>query len=746
MSSSHEEETELSALDAFAPDTAVALAAFGTAASAPTAFVQPSAEVSGLARLAAKALYDYAAAYAPAASSSQAAAASALPELHVDGFDAEQIWLQLELQSGPVLKRARRLLRKLGDEPQLLTPETEEALKDVIGGSEDERSSREDSDADLDGDVAGQDLDLDQGQAGNEDGADLDDSGLEDFEGGSSDSGGQPSQACKRKRGEALKPTEDAFMRLDDMERFMEEAEQQAGREGDEDEEDEDFAGFGDGEIEDEEDAELAAVLDNAARLAGKAPPKKLQRGRRRDASDEDDDDEHDGVADMMYEDFFGDRKPQRGQQGRGKARRGAAPDLDDDLAAEHQEADEDRDEDQEDDEDLAAADNGGFEDDAGLDAGEGAEGDELYTAEQLQGLLDGTLDLDTLQPAGGRQINKLGGSAAGGKGGGRGGADNATGEPLSAHERRLQRMQQRIERLQEAAMGEKDWFMRGEADAGARPINSVLEMDLDFERSVKPPPQPTEEATASLEELIRKRVTDHQFDDPPRMVAPPTDKRKTVLELDDKKSAKGLGELYEEEFVQKTTGSVAEDKDERVRAEARALMKALSAKLDALSHFHYAPKPVVEDMTVKADVPALAMEEVAPMVVSEANMRAPEEVFRAGGKGPPKSEAELSREERKRRRAAKKRAGKKHKQQQLGDKRATAVSKGGEANIIGRKSDAALAPASRKKAPQHGRSEFSKSAAVFAKLQDQRNMAAAGIKVAPITDKPAHKASNLKL
>lgn len=36
-----------------------------------------------------------------------------------------------------------------------------------------------------------------------------------------------------------------------------------------------------------------------------------------------------------------------------------------------------------------------------------------------------------------------------------------------STHERRLERLQQRIQRLEEAAMGPKDWFMRGEADAG---------------------------------------------------------------------------------------------------------------------------------------------------------------------------------------------------------------------------------------------------------------------------------------
>ncbi len=67
-------------------------------------------------------------------------------------------------------------------------------------------------------------------------------------------------------------------------------------------------------------------------------------------------------------------------------------------------------------------------------------------------------------------------------------------------------------------------------------------------------------------------------------------------------------------------------------------------AKLDALSHFHFAPKPVVEDLTVRTDVAAVAMEEAAPVAVSAASMRLPGEVFKSDTKGAPiKAEAELT-------------------------------------------------------------------------------------------------------
>lgn len=73
----------------------------------------------------------------------------------------------------------------------------------------------------------------------------------------------------------------------------------------------------------------------------------------------------------------------------------------------------------------------------------------------------------------------------------------------------------------------------------GARPLNSALEIDLDFERAVRPPPQPTEEATASLEDLIRSRIAERDFDDVPRVAPPAPEVRRKTVDLDDKQSSK---------------------------------------------------------------------------------------------------------------------------------------------------------------------------------------------------------------
>lgn len=126
-----EEGEEEAALDAFPAATGAAVEAFAAAVEAdPAAFLQPSAQLAALAKSATKALYDYQAVVDAEAGGSgkRGAAASQLPELYVEGFDAEQIWLQLELGAAPALRRARKLLKKVGQQPRLMTEETEEAI------------------------------------------------------------------------------------------------------------------------------------------------------------------------------------------------------------------------------------------------------------------------------------------------------------------------------------------------------------------------------------------------------------------------------------------------------------------------------------------------------------------------------------------------------------------------------------------------------------------------------------------
>uniref|UniRef100_A0A803LGJ5 Uncharacterized protein n=1 Tax=Chenopodium quinoa TaxID=63459 RepID=A0A803LGJ5_CHEQI len=225
----------------------------------------------------------------------------------------------------------------------------------------------------------------------------------------------------------------------------------------------------------------------------------------------------------------------------------------------------------------------------------------------------------------------------------------------LSTYEKEREKIQAKIKQMEAENLAPKDWTMQGEISASKRPVDSALEVDLDFEHNIRPPPVITEEVTASLEDIIKKRILEGHFDDVQRAPKVPTAAPKETKELDDNKSKKGLAEIYEEEYAQQT-GFVAAPLsfNDELKKEASNLFKRLCLKLDALSHFHFAPKPVIEDMSIQTNVPALAMEEIAPVAVSDAAMLAPEEVF--SGKKDIKEANELTKEDRKKRRAKKKR------------------------------------------------------------------------------------------
>ena len=136
-----------------------------------------------------------------------------------------------------------------------------------------------------------------------------------------------------------------------------------------------------------------------------------------------------------------------------------------------------------------------------------------------------------------------------------------------------------------------------------------------------------TEEVAASLEEMIKARIIEGRYDDPVRLqpsVAAADAGPRGAAELDDTRSKKGLGEIYADEYLSARAPSGAGEGTEpapsaqsKLQVEARGLFRELCAKLDALSHFHFTPRPQVQEMSVKKDVPALVVEEIGPVAVS---------------------------------------------------------------------------------------------------------------------------------
>lgn len=253
-----------------------------------------------------------------------------------------------------------------------------------------------------------------------------------------------------------------------------------------------------------------------------------------------------------------------------------------------------------------------------------------------------------------------------------------------SAHERRKAALQEEIRKLEAANVAKREWTLSGEARAADRPMNSLLEEDLDFERAGKPVPVITAEVSESIEELIKRRILAHDFQDiirrrPDDLNSNPR-RGKLDFELDDSKSKKGLAEEYEDEHLRATDPNYVDAKDEKLRKEEKeieALWLKISSDLDSLSSWHFRPKRPAPQLDIRVDAPVVSMEDARPSAGAEAagqSALAPQEVYQAGeaarGKGVreevvgksglPAAREEMGREERRRRRRREKERGRK--------------------------------------------------------------------------------------
>ncbi|RAL44019.1 hypothetical protein DM860_014156 [Cuscuta australis] len=495
--------------------------------SDPPLYLSPSLELSAAARLASQYLYSSIKPLAPK---------SLFPQLLTDGFDAEQIWQQIDLQSEPLISSLRRSVSHFEKNPDIISKQFNVELKVESNMAGRDNMPLEDLDSkrvDLeDADLNGSDEDEEEGEE------------MQEME----DDDEEKAEESEEEEDDGTGLVEDQFLKIKELEHFL---------------------------------------ADDEAREYGFEKDVKKKKRKRVEQSDSDEEENAEGNEDDELEDMG----------------------LDDF-------SDED----------------GGMEEARYEDFFESKRTDQNKKSKAL----DRSHNMGSDE-----EITDHG--------------DIKGSHNLSTHERELVKLRSTIEEMEKANIEPKPWTMQGEVTATRRPKNSALEVDLDFEHNMRPAPVITEQVTLSLEELIRKRIVEEQFDDVQKPPTLPSRAPRETKELDDNKSKKGLAEVYEEEYVQKTglVSNAMSFSDEQ-KKEAAMVFKKLCLKLDALSHFHFAPKPVIEDMAIQTNVPAIAMEEIAPVAISDAAMLAPEEVFT--GKKNIKEETEMTQAERKRRRAKKKR------------------------------------------------------------------------------------------
>lgn len=217
-----------------------------------------------------------------------------------------------------------------------------------------------------------------------------------------------------------------------------------------------------------------------------------------------------------------------------------------------------------------------------------------------------------------------------------------------SAHQKRQAVLTEQIRALEAANVAKRDWTLSGEARANARPMNSLLEEDLDFERVGKPVPVITQEITEGLEDMIKRRILAADFDEVVRRrpddVGPV---RRGRVELNDSKPTDSLAEIYEKEHLRaidpEGNPSAKDEKLAKEHNEIEQLFADVNRNLDALTSWHYTPKPPKPSLSIVADVAAITMEEAQPtaaaggMLAANVSMLAPQEVY-----APTKGKAQL--------------------------------------------------------------------------------------------------------
>jgi len=241
-------------------------------------------------------------------------------------------------------------------------------------------------------------------------------------------------------------------------------------------------------------------------------------------------------------------------------------------------------------------------------------------------------------------------------------GSEQLGDAPLStsSHARALGRQAQRLSKLEQAQLAEKPWQMSGEVSGMRRPIDSLLEADLDFSQATRLVPTIAEEVTTSVDDMLRVRIKEQLWDDVIRLAAlEPRSFRAKPADLSTDRSAIGLGDQYAADYEQEMLGHASAESvsTDDVHRAVRQLFSKLSTRLDVMFSLYAVPKPHQIEATVRARFSTIHLEEATPTAMPAADAMAPEEIYRQQqGLKQLANHGELSQEERSSLRRKKKR------------------------------------------------------------------------------------------
>ncbi|XP_044207218.1 U3 small nucleolar ribonucleoprotein protein MPP10 [Thunnus albacares] len=523
---------------------------------------------------------------------------SPLSQLVVEHFDEEQIWQELELQNTAVLKHFKNAIDEALSDETLTVLEEEEEME------EDDEEAGESDDQNVDEDEEEEEEEEESPRQSKK----MSEGGAEDYSDEDSDLDFDVDALEKREKqrkgiggkGSKMKvvPSEvdDKFFKLSEMESFLDDMDKREGKEGKND-----IDYFQDLPSDEDDDLDLEMI-------STKKQKKSTAKSSRN----------------FKYKDYFDAVEGEA-------AKADDQSDGDDDGMDESQEDGEEEIDDEEDDHD-------------GEEEGDDEDEDMSQSRASLKKV---TFNLSGDEDSEGEDMEDIFGGKT---------PSAAKSESMSSFEKRQEKMSQKIEELEKAALGEKSWQLSGEVTAQTRPENSMLEEDVAFEQTSRMAPAITEETTLQLEDIIKQRIKDQAFDDVVRKEKPKEEvfEYKKRLTLDHEKSKQSLAEIYEQEYL-KQNQQKTEEEENPAHVEIQKLMDTLFLKLDALSNFHFTPKPPVPEVKVVSNLPSITMEEVAPVSASDATLLAPEEVKEKNKAGDILGDSEKTSTDKKRERRHKK-------------------------------------------------------------------------------------------
>jgi U3 small nucleolar RNA-associated protein MPP10 len=209
---------------------------------------------------------------------------------------------------------------------------------------------------------------------------------------------------------------------------------------------------------------------------------------------------------------------------------------------------------------------------------------------------------------------------------------------------RKLAALEKEIADIESRQIDKKDWTLTGEVNAKSRPLNSILEANIELpfghmagkrldssegnlmEDENDFDPENPEKPSFDIELIIKQRVADRTFDDVLRKIQETKredNKPKDRLEgLDFEKSKLGLAEVYEKQYEKDVFNQSEEvEKQNAEKEDAKQIFAKLMHKLDCLTNFNFAPRPPVVKKGNEAggvkDLPAMKLEEPIPLIVS---------------------------------------------------------------------------------------------------------------------------------